>query len=156
MLLCAFSGSGLAAVDAAGRLVLPGFVRETLNRRHSADSLIIGSHEVDPCLVAYDPAFATTIHADVERRRLAEEAIAPHLHHMRARRAFGFVEQVRLDGEAVTLPPIMRRRARIGKLALLVGAGGTFEIWDAEAALEGSDADLRDLAAFHVDSRIAA
>ncbi|MGZ8346021.1 MAG: hypothetical protein ACXWUP_02790 [Allosphingosinicella sp.] len=152
----AFSGSGLAAVDTAAGLVLSGFVRETLNRRHAPDMLTIGCHEADPCLVAYDPAFASVILADVERRRLIEEGYAPHLHHARARRAFGFVERAEIRSGAITLPPFMRRRARIGELALIIGAGGTFEIWDPQVALERGDADLRELAAFHLEFQQAA
>ena len=146
----------MCAVDAAGRLRLPRFVRETLNRRGAGTSLVVGSHEADPCLVAYEPAFAAVIHADVERRRIAEQPVAPHLHHARARRAFGWVAETGLEGDSVTVPPMMRRQARIGDLALVVGAGGTFEIWDAHVALESHDADLRELAAFHLDSRQAA
>jgi MraZ protein len=151
-----FGGSDLCAVDAAGRLRLPRFVRETLNRRGAGSSLIVGTHEADPCLIAYEPAFAAVIHADVERRRIAEQPVAPHLHHARVRRAFGWVAEAGIENENLTVPPLMRRRARIGDLALIVGTGGTFEIWDARRALDSGDADLRELAAFHLDARHAA
>ena len=151
-----FSGSALCAVDTAGRLVLPPFVRDTLNRRQAPETVTIGSHETDPCLVAYDPAFAAALHADVERRRINEEPVAPHLHFARARRTFGFVDQARLESGAIALSPLMRRRAKVGPLALIVGAGGTFEIWDAQIALERGDSDLRDLAAFHLEFQQAA
>ena len=151
-----FSGSSLVTVDRAGRIRLPAFVRETLNRRAAGGTLLVGCHESDPCLIAYDRAFAAIIHADIERRRVAELADAPHLHHGRARRAFGFVEGADIANGAIVLPPLMRRRARIGDLALLVGIGGTFEIWDAQAALAQGDPDLRELAAFHLDSQLAA
>ena len=74
----------------------------------------------------------------------------------RARRAFGWVAEADIDGESAVIPAMMRRRARIGALTLIVGTGGTFEIWDAELALERGDADLRELAAYHLDSRQAA
>jgi MraZ protein len=151
-----FSGSGLVTVDATGRLNLPCFVRDTLDRRRAADRLMIGGHEADPCLIAYDRAFAAFIHADVERRRLAEELVAPRLHHARARRAFGFVEAAEVSGGAVVLPPLMRRRAGIEAQALIIGAGGTFEIWDAQAAIARGDAVLRELAAFHLEVQCAA
>ena len=151
-----FSGSGLAAVDPTGRIRLPAFVRETLNRRSAGAALLIGCHESDPCLIAYDRPYAAVIHADIERRRLAELTAAPRLHHGRARRAFGFVETADVAAGAVVLPPLMRRRARIGDLALLVGTGGTFEIWNAQSALAQGDPDLRELAAFYLDSQLAA
>ncbi len=127
-----------------------------MNRRGAGGTLLIGTHDSDPCLVAYEPAYATIIHLDIERRRIAEQAAAPHLHPARARRAFGFVEAADVESGAVTLPPLMRRRARIGGNALILGTGGTFEIWDAAIALEKGDADLRELAAFHLDTKLAA
>ena len=151
-----FSGSGVCVVDGAGRLLLPAFVRETISLRSAAHRLLIGSHESDPCLVAYDAGFVSTIHADVERRRIAEQAISPQLHFARARRAFGFVEPADVDAGRIVLPELMRRRARIDQLALLVGTGGTFEIWDTQVALERGEADLHELAAFHLDRQKAA
>ncbi len=50
----------------------------------------------------------------------------------------------------------MRRRARIGDLALVLGTGDVFEIWSPCAALESDDPNLADLAAFHLDTPHAA
>lgn len=148
-------GHALCLVDAGGRLTLPAFALDTLNRRR-ADWLTVGCHEADPCLIAYDPDFASLILADVERRRLAEEDVAPSLHFARARRAFGFVDRPRIESGAVMLSPLMRRRASIGATALLIGTGGAFEIWDAASALSRGDPDLRDLARFHLERQQAA
>jgi DNA-binding transcriptional regulator/RsmH inhibitor MraZ len=156
MLEYPFCGSAVAAVDQAGRLALPSFLLETLNRRLARDALLIGRHEADPCLVAYDRAHVASIHADVERRRLIEEQAAPHLHHARARRAFGFVEPAAIEQGRLTLPALMRRRAAVGAHALIVGTGGTFEIWDADLARERGDTGLRELAAFHLHNKLAA
>jgi MraZ protein len=151
-----FSGSGLVTVDASGRLAVPSFIAETLDRRAAAGTVMIGGHEADPCLIAYDRAFALIIQADVERRRIAEELIAPRLHHARARRAFGFVEPVQIQTGTLLLPQLMRRRAGIEQHALIVGTGGTFEIWDAQAAIARGDGDLRELAAHHLQVQQAA
>lgn len=152
-----FSGSALCAVNAGGVLVLPGFFRVTLGRRTDARAFLLGSHERDPCLVAYDKGYACVLHQDSERRRIAEEREAPDASAKRLRRIFGFVEEIGFgeDG-AVALPPMMRRRARIGAHALLIGVGGAFEIWDAQAALDQADPDLREIAAFHLDEQHAA
>ena len=48
---------------------------------------------------------------------------------------------------------MMRRRGKIEDLALFVGTGGTFEIWNPHLALESGDADLRELAAFRLEER---
>jgi len=152
-----FSGSALCAVNAGGTLVLPAFVRVTLGRRTDARAFLLGSHERDPCLVAYDQGYARILHQDSERRRIAEESDSPEASAKRLRRIFGFVEEIGFgDDGAVVLPAMMRRRARIGAHALVIGVGGSFEIWDAQAALDQSDPDLREIAAFHLDEQYAA
>jgi DNA-binding transcriptional regulator/RsmH inhibitor MraZ len=152
-----FSGNALCAVNAGGTLILPGFIRATLGRRTDARSFLVGSHECDPCLVAYDAGYARILHQDSERRRMAEEGEAPGASAKRLRRIFGFVEDIGFgDDGAVVLPPMMRRRARIGANALVVGVGGAFEIWDAQAAFDQPDPDLREIAAFHLDEQHAA
>jgi DNA-binding transcriptional regulator/RsmH inhibitor MraZ len=152
-----FSGSALCAVHAGGGLILPTFVRTTLGRRTEARSFLVGSHERDPCLVAYDRSYASILHQDSERRRIAEERDAPEASARRLRRIFGFVEEIGFgDDGAVVVPAMMRRRARIGARALVIGVGGAFEIWDAQAALDQADPDLREIAAFHLDAQDAA
>jgi len=152
-----FSGSALCAVDAEGTLFLPRFVQTTLARRSDSRTLLVGSHECDPCLVAYDPGYSRVLHADSERRRIAEEGSAPAAWHGRSRRIFGFVEEAAVDSSGrIALPPMMRRRARIGGLALLVGTGGSFEIWSPDRALESGDPDLAEIAAWHLQSSQAA
>ena len=152
-----FSGSALCMLDEAGRLVLPAFARATLERRGDGRTLLVGAHERANCLVAYDRSVVPLVHAELERRRLAADPRDPSTHDMRARRAFGFVEEVPFESNgALLMPPMMRRRVRIGARALLVGTGAAFEIWDAEAARGGDDPDLSDLADYHLEFRQAA
>lgn len=139
----------MCAVDTAGRMVLPAFVRATLGRRGENLALLIGAHESDPCLIAYDRSVVPLLFADLERRRIAGEPGAETSHHQRSRRAFGFVEESDVEAGTVLLPPMMRRRARIRARALLIGTGAAFEIWDGEAALGGSDPDVAEIARLH-------
>jgi MraZ protein len=152
-----FSGNALCPVNARGTLILPAFIRATLGRRSDARSFLVGSHETDPCILAYDSGYSRILHEESERRRIREENDAPGASDRRLRRIFGFVEEIHFgDDGAVVLPPMMRRRARIGAQALVLGVGGAFEIWDAQAALEHQDPDLREIAAFHLDEQYAA
>jgi MraZ protein len=48
---------------------------------------------------------------------------------------------------------MMRRKGRIEELALFVGVGGTFEIWNPQLALESGDEDLQALAAYRLEER---
>jgi MraZ protein len=152
-----FIGNALCAVDRGGRLILPPFVRSTLSRRSDARLLFAGCHESDPCLVAYDRSFARTLAFDCRRLRLRDASLAPEAYHARVRRIFGFVEPLEMDSRGkVALPPMLLRRARIERSALVIGTGGAFEIWNVQRALESSDPDLSELAAFHLEYRQAA
>ena len=148
-----YSGSGLSAVDAAGRTRLPDFVRNALIGRSDSRRLFISVHEKDDCLVGFDPDHSATLNRELERRRLAGEAAGepPEAHHARARRLFGLSAEAPLEpGDTIVLPELPRRRGRIGNLALFVGTGGTFEIWDPGMACEAGGGDLRALAEFRL------
>ncbi|HEX9931566.1 MAG TPA: division/cell wall cluster transcriptional repressor MraZ, partial [Allosphingosinicella sp.] len=131
-----FGGSALAAVDSRGRVRLPRFVREVTERRSDAGLVVLGPHESDACVTGYDPSWRRMLFADAERRRLQDEtAGGPATHHARARRAFGLTEQAEIDSRgSIALPPMIRRIARIEGLALFVGTGGAFEIWNPHVA----------------------
>ena len=151
-----FNGSALNAVDAKGRLSVPAFIRGVIERRSDAKALILGAHEVDPCLTAYDRGYARYLHAENERRRLNEEAQGGDTasHFARARRTFGITEDVPYDTSGrIILPPMMRKKGQIEDLALFVGVGGTFEIWNPHLALKSGDADLKDLAAYRLEEK---
>jgi MraZ protein len=149
-----FNGSALNAVDPKGRLSVPAFIRGVIERRSDAKAVVLGQHEVDPCLTAYDRGYARYLHTENERRRLIEEGADPQAHFARARRTFGITEEVPYDTSGrIILPPMMRRKGRIEDLALFVGVGGTFEIWNPYVALESGDEDLRDLAAYRLEER---
>jgi len=153
-----FSGSALCAVDRHGRVALPPFVRSMLERRSDGRAVLFAPHETDPCVSAFDRPYASLLHADTERRRIAEEqaGVAPAAHHARTRRLFGLAEEADFDGRGrLTLPPLARRRSGVTSQALFVGTGGSFEVWSPEAALASEDAALRDLAAFHLDTHSA-
>lgn len=149
-----FSGSALGSVRDDGTVPLPSFVRRVLDGG-GAGRMVVGAHETDPCLTAYEPGYAPVLHADIERRRLRDEAVgAPSKkHHARARRAFGFVEDAELKDGRIVLPPMMRTKGRIGDLALFVGTGGSFEIWNPHLAREAGDEALRELAEFRLGQR---
>jgi MraZ protein len=151
-----FNGSALTAVDAKGRLSVPAFIRGVIERRSDARAVLIGPHEVDSCLTGYDRGYARILHAENERRRLNEEAAGGTVetHFARARRTFGLTEDVPYDTSGrIILPPMMRRKGQIEDLALFVGVGGTFEIWNPQVALQSGDSDLRELAAWRLEER---
>lgn len=149
-----FNGNALSAVDAKGRLSVPAFIRSVIERRSDAKAVVIGTQEASPCLNAYDRSYAAILYRENERRRLAEEASDPLAHQARARRTFGMTEDVPYDSSGrIILPPMLRRKGRIEDLALFVGIGGTFEIWNPRLALETGDEDLREIAAYRLEEK---
>ena len=148
-----FRGNSLGRVEADGRVRLPEFVTRVIERRSDARAALFGAHESDPCLTGYDLEYPPLIQQDLDRRRLREEAQgAPvEAHHARARRAFGFVEEADYDDRGeIVLPDMMRRRGRIEDLALFVGTGGSFEIWNPHLACEAGDPALKALAEYRL------
>lgn len=149
-----FSGSALNAVDAKGRLSVPAGIRSVVERRSEAKVIVLGMHEVDPCLVAYDRNYGRFLHRENERLRLAEEAQSPHARYSRDRRTFGIVEEVPYDPSGrIILPRMMRSKGSIEDLALFVGTGATVEIWNPRLALKSEDEGLRELAEYHLEEK---
>jgi DNA-binding transcriptional regulator/RsmH inhibitor MraZ len=148
-----FSGNGLGAVGADGAVPLPRFILRIVDGAAAGTGrIIVTAHESDPCLTAWELAHAPVLQAEVERRRLRDEAQgAPRTeHHARARRLFGFAEDAPVERGRLMLPPMLRSKGRIGALALFVGTGGGFEIWDPELACQASDPGLREIAGFRL------
>ena len=151
-----FQGSALNAVDAKGRLSVPAFVRSVIERRSDARAIVVGAHEVSPCLTAYGRGYARNLWTELERRRLAQEDRGGTLdeHYSRARRTFGTAEDVPYDPSGrIVLPPVLRRRGQIEDLALFVGVGGTVEIWNPRLALAEGDRDLKEIAAWRLEEK---
>lgn len=151
-----FNGSALNAVDAKGRLSVPAFVRNVIDRQSDARAIVVGAHEVSPCLTAYGRSYARNLYEEMERRRLVEEGkgAAVEEHYARARRLFGMTDDVPYDSSGrIVLPPMMRRKGRIEDLALFVGVGGIVEIWNPKVALAEGDRDLKEIAAYRLEEK---
>jgi MraZ protein len=153
-----FQGSALNAVDAKGRVSIPAFLRGVVERRGDARTIVLAKHEAFPCLSAYDPPYAALKHAKLERLLEKEEtsAAAQLEYQQRTLMAFAATEEVPYDSSGrILLPPMMRRTGDIGDLALVLGSGETFQIWNPQLLLDDSripDA-LKDIARFRLDER---
>jgi MraZ protein len=149
-----FSGNALGALDEAGRVRLPPFILREMARHGDGGRLLLGVHEKDPCITGYGTALRPRLEAELERRRLRDEALGLPAddHHARARRTFGLVEEAHYDDSGrLTLPPLARRRGGLGRDILFIGAGSHFEIWDPSLAIAEGDDELRYLARYSLD-----
>src|SRR5688572_29147490 len=130
-----FMGSALCVVEADGGVVLPPFILDALAARSDGSALLLGSHETDMCMTGYDPAQASELQEECQRRRLAEEGSRSGASHARACRIFGLLHNVAIepDGRCI-LPDLLRRRARIRDSVLVFGTGDAFELWATQIA----------------------
>jgi MraZ protein len=147
-----FSGSAVDAVGLDGAVRLPPFILRVVEGGAGIGRMVVGAHESDLCLTAWEPRRAPALQAEVERRRLRDEANGAPVaeHHQRARRAFGFVEDAIIEGGRITIPPMMRRKGGIGNRVLFVGTGSGFEIWNPDAARRAGDPALREIAEYRL------
>jgi len=153
-----FQGSALNAVDAKGRVSVPAFLRSVIERRGDSKTIVIAKHETFPCLSAYDPAYAALKHSKLERLFEKQEGdVAAALdYQQRNLMAFAASEEVPYDSSGrIVFPPMMRRKGGIEELALFLGTGETFQIWN-PAAFLGDDRipeDMKDIARYRLEER---
>ena len=143
-----FRGNALNAVDAKGRVSVPAFIRQKIERRSDERLIVLARHEIFPCLVGYDADYAQIIDAENERRRLKEEDSDPHAHYARAYLTMSDTAELAYDGSGrVVLPNRVRGKAGIEDLALFLGVGRTFELWNPHVAVAKGPTPLAELAA---------
>ena len=153
-----FQGSALNAVDAKGRVSVPAFLRSVIERRGNAKTLVLAKHESFPCLSAYDPAYAALKHSKLERLFEKEEGnpAAALDYQQRNLMAFAATEEVPYDSSGrIVLPPMMRKKGQIEDLALYLGTGETFQIWNPRLFLADKNIpeDLKDIARYRLEER---
>ena len=153
-----FQGSALNAVDAKGRVSVPAFLRSVIERRGDARTIVLAKHDQFPCLSAYDPAYAALKHEKLERllEKQETEATAELDYARRTMMAFGATEEVPYDSSGrIIVPPMMRRKGGLADLALFIGVGETFQIWNPNDFLAHPDIpdDMKDIARFRLEER---
>ena len=153
-----FQGSALNGVDAKGRVSVPAFLRQVIERRGDARTIVLAKHDAFPALSAYDPAYAALKHAKLERLAEKQETdpAAELDYARRTMMAFGATEEVPYDSSGrVVLPPMMRRKGQIEELALFIGVGETFQIWNPRLFLADRNIpeDMKDVARFRLEER---
>ena len=154
-----FQGSALNAVDGKGRVSIPAFLRGVIERRGDARTIVLAKHEAFPCLSAYDPAYAALKHAKLERLLEKQEDAGPEAqleYQQRNLMAFAATEETPYDSSGrIVFPPMMRRKGGIADLALFLGTGETFQIWNPQLLLDDEriPEDLKDIARFRLEER---
>ncbi len=153
-----FQGSALNAVDAKGRVSVPAFLRSVIERRGDARAIVLAKHDSFAALSAYDPAYAALMHAKIERQFEKNELNpeAELAYQAKTLMAFGATEEVPYDSSGrILLPPMMRRKGQIADLALFIGVGETFQLWNPTLFLDDPriPEDMKDIARFRMEER---
>ena len=153
-----FQGSALNAVDAKGRVSVPAFLRQVIERRGDARTIVLAKHDHFQALSAYDPGHATLKHNKLERLLEKQETdpAAEMEHARRTMMAFGATEEVPYDSSGrVIIPAIMRRQSGIEDLALFIGVGETFQLWNPTLVLADPTLpdDMKEIARFRLEER---
>jgi MraZ protein len=153
-----FQGSALNSVDAKGRVSVPAFLRTVIERRGDAKAIVLAKHEAFPCLSAYDPAYAALKHSKLERlfEKQEGDSEAALEYQQRNLMAFAATEEVPYDSSGrIVLPTMMRRKGDLQDLALFLGTGETFQIWNPSRFLEDPRVpeDMKDIARYRLEER---
>lgn len=154
-----FQGTAMRAIDADGRIELPEFIAGAMGAGVRAGTIMLSKAAGDRCLTGFSRSHLETLQARIERRRAAAEADGGDEaeHRRRSRRTFALMEDTACIDGRMTLPPGLARLGGLnGKLALFVGAGETFEIWDPELAIASGEDEFSELAAYRLAEHRAA
>ncbi len=142
-------------MDAKGRLSVPAFIRQKVERRSDEKVLVLSVHPEFQCLLGYDANHSAAMH-DRAEKRLGDNPDPFAELEMQAGLFAGTVDVPYDTSGRIIMPPRLKRRAGIEDLALFIGMGGEFQVWNPQVALESESRFLRDLAADLLDERKAA
>ncbi|WNO53119.1 division/cell wall cluster transcriptional repressor MraZ [Stakelama saccharophila] len=140
----AYRGVGLQGVDEKGRVAIPANLRAALERNTDADAgsknartFLIGAHETERCLVAYDEAQGDALWEQLEARERDYTGERGEIDFNILREGAGAAETAQYDSSGrFILPAFPRSYARIGRHAFFYGVLKRVEIWDPKTLLE--------------------
>ena len=122
-----FRGVTLLALDAKGRLAIPGKHRAALaGSSDGSEHTLIVTADPSRCLLVYPRATWEPIQA----RLMALSSFKDEIRGLQ-RLLVGHADEVEMDGTGrVLVPPALRQYAGLEHRVVLVGQGNKFELWD--------------------------
>ena len=156
-----YQGDGIGLVDDKGRVSIPAALRQTLSQNYpkangkDGGTVIIGTHETQRCLIAYDPAWVDTLAARAEKRETENVGPGGAIdYNVKRRAAVG--EAVPFDGSGrFIMPAFQRHFARIKEHAFFIGVFDHIEIWDPQSliAADGYADVVKEMVEFQMSLR---
>ena len=153
-----YQGDGIGLVDDKGRVAIPAALRQALTANSpkgegkSGGTVVIGAHQSNKCLVAYDPGYLDLLTAKLEKRETEHTADDGELDYNIKRRAASG-EAVPFDGSGrFIMPAFPRFYAGIGAHAFFYGVLDYIEIWNPKTliATEGYPEVAKEMARFYM------
>jgi MraZ protein len=119
-----FRGAAKVTLDDKGRMVIPNRYREQIAER--AQGQLVVTVDRDQCLLLYPlPDWE-----QIERKLMSLPSLHPRSRRLQ-RLMVGHATDLTLDGHGrLLLPAELRAFAGLERLAMLIGQGNRFELWD--------------------------
>lgn len=122
-----FRGVNGVNIDVKGRIVVPTRYREQLHA-DGRNSIVLTIDTDERCLLLYPLA----AWEEIESKLAVLPSFNPAARRIQ-RLLIGHATEAELDSHGrILLPPLLREYAGLNKLAMLVGQGKKFELWDEE------------------------
>lgn len=156
-----YQGDGIGLVDDKGRVSIPAPLRNTLTANYpradgkDGGSVIIGAHETQRCLTAYDPGYLDLLAARAAKQE-AENLRPDGGVDYNIKRSLAVGEAVPFDGSGrFIMPGFDREDAGIGAHAFFIGVFDFIEIWDPATLLatEGYPDPIKRRVRYHMKQR---
>lgn len=142
-----YLGSGIGLVDDKGRVAIPASLRSTLvanspivegkEAGKGGGTIIVGAHQKERCLVAFDPGYLDRLAEDLDARERAHTADDGEFDYNIKRKGGLGAEATPFDASGrFIMPGFPRFHAEIGQHAFFWGAIDTIEIWNPKILFE--------------------
>ncbi|MDO7842026.1 division/cell wall cluster transcriptional repressor MraZ [Sphingomonas immobilis] len=136
-----YQGDGFGLVDDKGRVAIPSSLRSSLAQNaprpdgKDGGTVIIGVHQKNKCLVAYDPGFLKVLTSRLDAREAANTSDDGEFNY-NIKRGAAQGEALPFDGSGrFIMPGFPRFHANIAEHAFFYGVIDYFEIWDPKTLL---------------------
>ena len=156
-----YQGDGIGLVDDKSRVAIPSALRTTLAANapkadgKTGGTIIIGAHQKNRCLVAYDSGYLDILAERLDRRE-AENTSADGEYDYNIKRRAAVGEAVPFDGSGrFIMPAFPRFYAGIGEHAFFYGVLDYIEIWDPTTLIATEDIPVvvKEMARFYMQSK---
>jgi MraZ protein len=140
-----YVGYALQAIDAKGRVAIPGDLRNQLDSNGAEKRVYVDLHEDESCLVCFDKGWINALRAQINDEQQFERGKDRAFDLALARRAaLVSAEPAAFDASGrFIVPPYLMETAGLQNLAFFAGALEYFEVWNPHTLLKSARAPDR-------------